>query len=50
MKDIELQTLEILLHELLLEKAKMEYNNSYVFGSDNVFRILISKIDKIKYD
>jgi len=48
MKEIERKVLELFQAELLLAKAKMEYNSKYVFGSDDVFIILQAKIKELK--
>lgn len=48
MKEIERLVLESLQKELLLARAKMQYANNYVFGSDDVFLILSRKIKELK--
>jgi len=39
MQEIEKRTLELMLAELRLQKAKREYGNDYIFGFDDVERI-----------
>ncbi len=48
MKEIEKLILETILLRLRSAKALMEYSDdTYVFGSDDCFRIIISEINKL---
>ena len=46
MKEILNLELQNLLLQLKLEKALMEYSNDYVFGWDDVQRVILSAIEK----
>mgnify|MGYP001581754109 CR=1 FL=1 len=47
MKTIQKHTLEKMLATLQLAKATQQYNNTYVFGFDDVVRIMRKEIDSL---
>lgn len=47
MKEFEKRVLEELLAYMNLAKCRMEYGNQYVFGYDDVSRIIINKIKNL---
>jgi len=47
MKEFEILVLKELLAKIKLERAKMEFGNDYVFGSDDVLRIIYQKINNL---
>lgn len=48
MEEIEKLVLQKLFAELRLEKAKVEFGNDYVFGFDDVQRIISNEIIKLQ--
>lgn len=50
MKEFEILVLKHLLAKLELECARQQFGNDYVFGFDDVIRIIHTQIDKLSKD
>jgi len=50
MKEFEVLVLKHLLAKLKLECARQQFGNDYVFGFDDVIRIIHTQIDKLSKD
>jgi len=48
MKEFEILVLKEMLAKLKLEQARQQFCNDYVFGFDDVLRIIHSRIDRLK--